>query len=473
MRIRGTLSLVLVAALAAVAWPAIGADDYSDPAYAEHDVDNMTRSMRRQGEEFSDPAYYLPFLQHMPSSWLDRQGRQVADLVAGRIRLTLGQTLPGGGVGNPRTYRKLTPTPVAFLARTGAKLEGHVWGLEGPGPKPGVVITTGSIQGPASAYWWAAETLAEAGYVVLTFDVQGQGFSETFGHEFGSPAPTQEGFPFQQSANFVDGTVDALRFFLSTPAAEYRPLPRTPDEVAAAKAAAQANHEHLDWVNPAWGILDRTRVGIAGHSAGGGAVSQVQQCSDAGALWRTLEVCQGTSFPIRAVVGWDSLSSGVTPVVPGMNQQADGYFFNPTPTQEAPDPDAHLAAHQKWVEAGIDTYSVTVRGGTHVEWSVIPYLLPSTTYGPTLAAYYTLFWMDRFVKGDRAASARLLDGPRDGVNSERAEAAMWNAHHLSTRYRSAYRLDGRTVVDLRAAAGLSPVGDWAGSNADRVGRVAP
>lgn len=44
-------------------------------------------------------------------------------------------------------------------------------------------------------------------------------------------------------------------------------------------------------------------------------------------------------------------------------------------------------------------------------------------------------------------------------------------HFFSARYRSAYSLavaGGRRdeVTDVRAAAGLSPVGDWAGANAD-------
>ena len=42
-----------------------------------------------------------------------------------------------------------------------------------------MVITTGSIQGYQEMYYWAAEGLAEAGYEVLTYDVQGQGDSDT------------------------------------------------------------------------------------------------------------------------------------------------------------------------------------------------------------------------------------------------------------------------------------------------------
>ena len=37
------------------------------------------------------------------------------------------------------------------------------------------MITTGSVQGSERMYWWLAQDLAERGYVVLTYDVQGQG----------------------------------------------------------------------------------------------------------------------------------------------------------------------------------------------------------------------------------------------------------------------------------------------------------
>jgi hypothetical protein len=39
------------------------------------------------------------------------------------------------------------------------------------------VITNGSVQAPERLYWFAAQTLAKARYVVLTFDPQGKGLS--------------------------------------------------------------------------------------------------------------------------------------------------------------------------------------------------------------------------------------------------------------------------------------------------------
>jgi alpha-beta hydrolase superfamily lysophospholipase len=77
------------------------------------------------------------------------------------------------------------------------------------------VITEGSVQGSARMYWWLAEDLAERGYVVLTYEVQGQGTSEAFAKPgdlemFGCP-----GVPSQQGANFEHGTTEAITFVRS------------------------------------------------------------------------------------------------------------------------------------------------------------------------------------------------------------------------------------------------------------------
>ncbi|MDQ2648861.1 MAG: hypothetical protein M3Z03_04850, partial [Actinomycetota bacterium] len=216
-----------------------------------------------------------------------------------------------------------------------------------------------------------------------------------------------------------------------------------------------------------------TRLGLAGHSLGARAASVVQQCSDAGEAWRTAAACLGQSYPIRAVVAWDGLSTGVAPVVPAMDQQADGYFLTSVPTGAAPDPAANLGAFATWQAAGIDAMSITVRGGTHLEWVDVPYILPSTTYGVRLADYYTLAWFDRYLSPSpsvqSSASARLADGPR----VERGTSQLpWRANFFSARVRSAAdwhdaRGGHRIAEDLRAYGGASPVGDWPGANADQ------
>jgi hypothetical protein len=192
--------------------------------------------------------------------------------------------------------------------------------------------------------------------------------------------------------------------------------------------------------------------------------------------WLDVAACPGP-LPIRAVVGWDSLDAGpdVVPVVPGMDQRADGYFLNPTPAPEPPDPRGHLDTFDAYVAAGVDAYSITVRGGTHLEWSFIPFILPATSYGIDTAAYYTLAWFDRYLHPDparrQAGADALLTGPvPDGLTGG-ADELPWRANFLSVRSSSAYWLHAfgelHAAEDLRASSGLSPVGDWAGANDDR------
>src|SRR3954464_2151181 len=104
--------------------------------------------------------------------------------------------------------------PVLFTARNGATLSAHVWATRaGPAQRPGVVITNGSVQADEQMYWYVAQTLAKAGYVVLTFDPQGQGQSDVPGEG----ADAQEGVPAQSDGRpFFDGTEDALQFFFSS-----------------------------------------------------------------------------------------------------------------------------------------------------------------------------------------------------------------------------------------------------------------
>src|ERR671935_677275 len=103
--------------------------------------------------------------------------------------------------------------PVLFTARNGATLSGHVWATRaGPAKRPGVVITNGSVQADEQMYWYAAQALAKAGYVVLTFDPQGQGQSDLRGEG----DDRLEGVPAQTDGRpFFDGTEDPIDFFLS------------------------------------------------------------------------------------------------------------------------------------------------------------------------------------------------------------------------------------------------------------------
>src|SRR4051812_39277975 len=112
-------------------------------------------------------------------------------------------------------------------------------------PYPGILIVHGG-GARQEMYLWAAEGLAEAGYMVMTFQV---------------PEPDNTG----GDAHYPDAK-DALDWFLSPG-------------------------------NPLAGELDHDRIGLAGHSAGGVAVSRL-----------------GQEDPrVEAIVSWDRAKSTPMP----------------------------------------------------------------------------------------------------------------------------------------------------------------
>ncbi|MGH3368913.1 MAG: hypothetical protein ACRDPR_02840, partial [Nocardioidaceae bacterium] len=185
----GRLAVPLLVAIGAFAFPIASADDYSDPEYAHHDADNIERSRGRH-EQMLTPEYGMAGLEDTLAEYPASAAEQAGDLSEGRVYPGFGRVLPGGSAGDGQDHDGLLVSDVAFFARTGARIEGRLWRTFAPGPRPGIVITTGSIQAPAASYEWAARSLARAGYFVLTFDVQGQGDSEGLGHEPGVRQPT-------------------------------------------------------------------------------------------------------------------------------------------------------------------------------------------------------------------------------------------------------------------------------------------
>jgi dienelactone hydrolase len=401
--------------------------------YTARDTRNIADAYGRitgPGGQLQNPAYLPALVAESTRTGVDHLLEQAAR--PNRIAITPGALFPGWDVGNPlragwEGTRGLSTT-VRFTNRHGALLRGTVYrprpGARDPytgqvlrGPFPGVVITTGSVQGSEGMYEWLAQDLAERGYVVLTYDVQGQGESETLPHEnnnalpfcnpFAEPSDGEmfgcPGVPSQQLSNFVVGTQDALSFFLSTPSDPYA----NPNKADA----------DVDDVNPYWEHFDdspdprpatpgrRTRVAIIGHSMGAAAVSQVQ----------------GTDERVAAVVALDKLSGGsgegvpvdtsVEPVVPALALQAEygftvspwwlsgGSSLSPQPAPDGPDPARERATgFDAWRKAGVDSMLVVPRASTHLEWTDVPLVLPASRWGQALSSVYTQAWLDRYLK---------------------------------------------------------------------------
>jgi dienelactone hydrolase len=285
-------------------------------------------------------------------------------------------------------------------------------------PYPAVVIMHG---GAASQepYMWAAQGLAEAGYMVLTLSI-------------GRTADPH-----------YEDTRTALEYLLSTP-----------DRPAAGGA-----------VNPRWRELDRSRLGLAGHSAGGVAVSRL-----------------GQEDPrIDAIVSWDRAQSGPMPAdlalrTPALFVTAD---FNcqrvpvclPERYPAPPDPRGpgnKDEDFQRLQRAGIETAKVALRAATHLDFTEFPQANGSR-YGAVTTLYYTRAWFDRHLLGrgealgrlvatgfDRSADVHYISGGRyDAAEGRNLPAQIGGRpvrDRLSFHFRSAYFLDGGRHVceDMRA-----------------------
>ena len=380
--------------------------------------------------------------------------------------------------------------PILYTARDGATISGHLWATRaGPAQRPGIVITNGSVQADEQMYWYAAQALAKAGYVVMTFDPQGQGQSDTRGE-----APDEnEGFPAQTDGRpFFDGTEDAINFFYSTPKQPYVPetscssgTSHNPKQQRRVKAGLDNAY------NPFWQLFDHSRLGLAGHSYGAAGVSFIGQWDprvDAIVAWDNLSQpasgSAGTqSFPPgeagcpahpqdRADLTKD-LGNAASAGKPALGMSAD-YFLPPTPNTTAPRTpeqcrqleDSYDATGQKPTEQegldcksfvsdeysrhGVDSGEIVIRGGSHLDFSFIPnHAFGATLRGADLIDWYTTAWFDKYVKGDPTADQRLLTNRwrhdvQEGQVDPGGDPNMFSFYHLS---RLDFHMSDGTKVD--------------------------
>src|SRR5207248_2500495 len=312
---------------------------------------------------------------------------------------------------------------VSFAGPSGQQLTGYLCrplASDRP-PYPGVVIVHGGAANQ-EMYWWGAEGLAEAGYMVLTFQI---------------PEPDNA-----QSSHHYPDTKAALDWFLAAPGHRTR------------------SHE----LNPRWRELDRRHIGLAGHSAGGVAVSRLGQ----------------EDRRVSAIVSWDRAQSSPMPKgirirTPAIFLVAD-YLCQQVPVcvpqpfcklQDCQPPKSFTSApdpygpgnkdedFRRLRDAGVDSMKVTLRAATHLDFTQ---LTPGTgsRYGAAVAFYYTLAWFDRYLRGaspGRLVATRFDDSgdvhnisggtydPSTGRNVPAFIAGQPVADRLSFEFRSAYPLD--------------------------------
>jgi dienelactone hydrolase len=363
--------------------------------------------------------------------------------------------------------------PVLFTARDGATLSGTVWATKaGPPKRPGVVITTGSVQAPETLYWGLAATLAKHGYVVLTYDVQGQGRSDTFGEG----PDHDEGVPAQSGQPFYDGTEDALDFLLSDRRHPYEPRLSCGNANGGVGTdhSAKQDRRVAEGFNAAFDpfgkLVDHARIGIAGHSLGASAVSFVGQEDprvDAIVAWDNLSA-PGAGFAGTPSCPSNPDSRAKPPITkPALGMSAD-YFLVPEPYTSDPDPQSKNQGFIAYKQAGVDSMQANIRGGTHYEFSflagnTLPYPLGTATLrGMDMVAWYTTAWLDRYVgcQGNagckRSADARLLsdrwrNDPREAEIDPSGDPNLYS-FYFPSRY-DLHRAGGTEVTcdDMRGS----------------------
>ena len=249
-------------------------------------------------------------------------------------------TGPDGAVRYAAMFR---PLEACTGGQRGSRCPAGLPEPSGP-PYPGVILIC-HICSPGSAeaadpYIWVAETLAEAGYMVLT-----------------APTPPEL----------------ALDFFVATPR-----QPTTQGEF-----------------NPFWEELDRSQVGVTGHSGAGSAALAVGQ----------------TDSRVTAVVSLDRSRSfdprQLEITTPTLLLTGDAnYFFLDDDFQPVREPLDPPALGTKWADlelfrlAEVPAMLVALRSGAHGEaFRPNGTCILCSRYGQRVMAYYALAWFDRYLKG--------------------------------------------------------------------------
>lgn len=364
--------------------------------------------------------------------------------------------------------------PVTYTSRSGATMSGHVWATKsGPAKRPGIIIINGSVVGVELVYAYVAQALAKAGFVVMTFDSQGEGMSDQFGE---TPDQLEDAFagapvlgllgpqkgPGGNGLPFYDGGTDALNFFLSAPGSPYSPVAsRTSNTSHAAKQTRRVASGLNNAFNPFWQMLDSTRIGLAGHSYGAVAASWLAQEDSrvsTAVAWDALclpvspspdEVTAFATAPVNKLAGLIQspflygfssqcfgAPAGPAPAVtkPAMGITSD-YLLIQAPYLAPPQVDNKGVASLIYSQRGLDTASIVIAGGTHSEYVDAP-VVPATLRGIDLVTWYTTAWFSKYLKHDPKADAMLLT---TRWRNDAQAGAVGSANMFSWHYRS--RLD--------------------------------
>jgi pimeloyl-ACP methyl ester carboxylesterase len=267
-------------------------------------------------------------------------------------------------------------------------------------PYPAVVVLHGGGS-RKELHWWSSQTLAEAGYMVVSFD---------------------------GAAGDIANAEDVLDWLLATP------------------GEPTAAGEH----NPFWQELDRGRVGLAGHSMGGQAASVLGQLDPRVSAIVSWDRGTGLQLP-------DTLRTPTLFFVADYACQANP-VCQPEPYLEPPQgegPGERGREYEVVHAAGVDAMKIALRATTHLDWTLSE---PSgNRYGEIVSVYYTLAWFDRYLSDGpgeaRDAFERLItrsfdaSADRHNISQGLFDPAMAAAHPTDPYAGNVpYRIEGLPVA---------------------------
>lgn len=326
--------------------------------------------------------------------------------------VTAARVIPGAWAGDPFRYPpdwqaagRGSVVGVRFRSSyANTLMEGDLFVPPGPPPQggfPGVIFTTGGSHAYRHLYSWVGEGLAEHGYVVLLYDVPGQGGSESFGTGpmgLPYPGPVCNPGPVPSPCTYIfeSAVKDSLDYFMS------------------------AN-------NPLAGSIDSSKIGLMGHSIGAAYATNI---GEADPRVKAIVNLDSTGYlePTNRykahapmlLISSDYPGQGIAePYRSPPNPWSHQYGYRHLSCQATPPnpPSSQVCAAN---EPAVDSMAVALRSSTHYEWAYLPYGGPprsASRYGERVSFYYTLAWFDAYLRSEESAftrlTARVFDGSSD------------------------------------------------------------
>jgi len=414
---------VLLAALLAVVVspPAVAGAADPDPAYAAGNVLQVFAGPGAPGVRYAEDPFANPYF--MPDWDHDGDYGDLGDVVFDRgatpgrapfrypcqfAEAGVAYRTTTGGCARPDqsgvTFRTGEAQRLRVIDARGLALTATLWLPDdalrrGAHDLPGLVFASGAFV-PQRSYYMYAMAAAAAGFVVLSYDSQGQGSSEGRFPWYSASAPASGSCRWTVVS--CRELQEMVRWFTGDPIRAAQPRLGTHDP----RYSPDGENPH----NPALGLLDRSRVAIAGQSMGAVSVSNYLHWLPTGH--------DGEGQPLPAIAAAVALSgfgpaSAAVPVqaqtadldVPGVTADNWGAFDDVT--------DGPLGT-KAWYDqlrarrTGHQMLQLIIsEGGSHGDTADIP-AAPHAPWAYAVSVTYFVAFLSCTVQHDQAACRRAV-----------------------------------------------------------------